>query len=77
MNHANLGSVFITTGGVHAITGRVPRIIGRLPGTIGRVPATVGRMNEKIAAEYHTCLTYYRAEPDTFDMSHGWSENVR
>jgi hypothetical protein len=63
MNHVNSGSVSVTNGRVHATTSRVPR-------TFGRVSATVGGMNE-IAAEYHTCLTSYRAEPDTFDMSHG------
>jgi hypothetical protein len=44
---------------------------------IDRAPATVGMMSEKIVAEYHTCLTSYRAEPDTLDMSHRWSEHIR
>jgi hypothetical protein len=84
MNHVNSGSVSTTTSRVHATTDRVYVTIGRvhviisgLSETIDRAPATVGMMSEKIVAEYHTCLTSYRAEPDTLDMSHRWSEHIR
>jgi hypothetical protein len=72
MNPVNLGSVPATTYRVHATTGRVYGTIGRVPGTIGQVPRTVGRMMEEIAAEYHTCLMPYRAEPGTSNMFHRW-----
>jgi hypothetical protein len=35
------------------------------------VPVTVSWRREEIAAKYHTCLTPYRAEPGTSDMSDG------
>jgi hypothetical protein len=54
----------------------VPGTIGWVLETIGRVPATVGRMSEEIAAEYHTCLTPYRAEPNPSDMFHSWIGHV-
>jgi hypothetical protein len=66
----------VYSGSVSATTSRVPGTIGRIPETIGQVPATVGRMSEKIAVEYHTCLTSYRVEPDTLDISHGLSGHV-
>jgi hypothetical protein len=55
---------------VHVTTGRASK-------TIGQVPATVVRLSEEIAAQYHTCLTPYRAEPGTLDMSDGpWLDNL-
>jgi hypothetical protein len=63
MNSVNLGSMPATTG--------------QVPKTIGRVPTTVDRMSEEIAAEYHTCLTPYRAKPGTSDMFHKWIRHIR
>jgi hypothetical protein len=49
---------------------KVFELMDRVPGIVGRVLGTVGRRREEIAAEYHTCLTSYRAEPGTLNMFH-------